>query len=105
MPEDAPLIIAGDFNDWRRKGDRILTDKLGVYEVFEEVKGRPARTFPSVLPMFRLDRIYARELDVTDARRSLRLSFGSPVRPRRAGGHVHGAAPAPLTGGCAVART
>jgi endonuclease/exonuclease/phosphatase family metal-dependent hydrolase len=67
VPMDAPLIIAGDFNDWRRKGDRILTDELGVYEVFEEVRGRPARTFPSVMPMFRLDRIYARKLDVTDA--------------------------------------
>ena len=62
------MIIAGDFNDWRRKADRTLTDELGVVEVFEEVKGRPARTFPSVLPMFRLDRIYARGLDVVDAR-------------------------------------
>jgi endonuclease/exonuclease/phosphatase family metal-dependent hydrolase len=68
VPKDAPLIIAGDFNDWRRKGDRTLTDALGVYEVFEEVKGRPARTFPSVLPMFRLDRIYARGLETIDAR-------------------------------------
>ena len=62
------MIIAGDFNDWRRKADRALTDALGVVEVFEEFKGRPARTFPSVLPMFRLDRIYARGLDVVDAR-------------------------------------
>src|SRR4029450_12514583 len=46
VPRDAPMVIAGDFNDWRRKGDRTLTDLLGVYEVFEEVKGRPARTFP-----------------------------------------------------------
>jgi len=36
--------------------------------VFEEVRGRPARTFPSVLPVFRLDRIYARGLDVVDVR-------------------------------------
>ncbi len=62
------MVIAGDFNDWRRKGDRALTDMLGVYEVFEEVKGRPARTFPSVMPVFRLDRIYARGLEVVDAR-------------------------------------
>ena len=68
VPRDAPMIIAGDFNDWRRKADRALTDALGVVEVFEEFKGRPARTFPSVLPMFRLDRIYARGLDVVDAR-------------------------------------
>jgi len=68
VPRTAPLIIAGDFNDWRRKANRTLRDTLGVVEVFEEVKGRPARTFPSVLPMFRLDRIYARGLRVQDAR-------------------------------------
>ena len=68
VPRTAPLIIAGDFNDWRRKGNRLLCETLGVVEVFEEVKGRPARTFPSVMPMFRLDRIYARGLKVHDAR-------------------------------------
>jgi len=39
-----------------------------VVEVFEQVTGRPARTFPSVMPVFRLDRIYARGLAVRDAR-------------------------------------
>jgi endonuclease/exonuclease/phosphatase family metal-dependent hydrolase len=68
VPKDAPMIIAGDFNDWRRKADRTLCDALGVVEVFEAVKGRPARTFPAVMPVFRLDRIYARGLDVVDAR-------------------------------------
>jgi endonuclease/exonuclease/phosphatase family metal-dependent hydrolase len=68
VPGTAPLIIAGDFNDWRRKGDRTLTEELLLSEVFEEVKGRPARTFPSVLPVFRLDRIYVRGLNVVDAR-------------------------------------
>jgi endonuclease/exonuclease/phosphatase family metal-dependent hydrolase len=46
----------------------MLTGELGVDEVFEAVKGRPARTFPSVLPVFRLDRIYARGLRIVDAR-------------------------------------
>ena len=68
VPIDAPLIIAGDFNDWRHKANRQLIEELGVVEVFEAVRGRPARTFPSVLPVFRLDRIYARGLDVVDAR-------------------------------------
>jgi endonuclease/exonuclease/phosphatase family metal-dependent hydrolase len=67
VPDTAPLIIAGDFNDWRSKGDRTLTDALGCVEVFEHVTGRPARTFPSLLPVFRLDRIYARGLVVVDA--------------------------------------
>jgi len=68
VPEDAPLIIAGDFNDWRRKADRTLVDQLGVVDVFRAVTGRAARTYPSVLPVFHLDRIYARGLNVTDAR-------------------------------------
>jgi len=67
VPRDSPLVIAGDFNDWRHKANRMLVDELGVDEVFESVKGRPARTFPSVLPMFRLDRIYARGLAIVDA--------------------------------------
>jgi endonuclease/exonuclease/phosphatase family metal-dependent hydrolase len=67
VPREAPLVIAGDFNDWRSKGDRALTEALGLVEVFGEVLGRPARTFPSMLPMFRLDRIYARGLRVVDA--------------------------------------
>jgi endonuclease/exonuclease/phosphatase family metal-dependent hydrolase len=68
VPRDAPLVIAGDFNDWRSKGDRALTEALDLVEVFGEVSGRPARTFPSMLPVFRLDRIYARGLSVVDAR-------------------------------------
>jgi endonuclease/exonuclease/phosphatase family metal-dependent hydrolase len=67
VPKDAPLIIAGDFNDWRHKANRLLVDTIGVEEVFESFKGRPARTFPSVMPVFRLDRIYARGLRVVDA--------------------------------------
>jgi endonuclease/exonuclease/phosphatase family metal-dependent hydrolase len=37
---------------------------LGVTEVFEAARGRPARTFPAVLPVFRLDRIYSRGLTI-----------------------------------------
>jgi len=67
VPMDAPLLIAGDFNDWRHKGNRLLIDELGVVEAFEVVRGRPARTFPSVMPVFRLDRIYVRGLSIVDA--------------------------------------
>ena len=68
VPKDAALIIAGDFNDWRHKANRALVEQLDVKEVFESDRGRTARTFPSVLPMFRLDRIYARGLTVVDTR-------------------------------------
>ena len=64
VPMHAPLIIAGDLNDWRRKADRTIQKELGVVEVFQEARGRPARTFPAVMPVFRLDRIYSRALSV-----------------------------------------
>ena len=35
VPPDAPLIIAGDFNDWRHRLGRRLIESLGVSEVFE----------------------------------------------------------------------
>jgi endonuclease/exonuclease/phosphatase family metal-dependent hydrolase len=67
VPNNAPLIIAGDFNDWRVRADRVLADGLHLKEVFESSKGRPARSFPSLLPMFRLDRIYVRGFHVQHA--------------------------------------
>lgn len=67
VPMDAPLVIAGDFNDWRHKANRALVEQLEVVEVFQAVTGRPARTFPSVMPLFQLDRIYARGLEVVEA--------------------------------------
>jgi endonuclease/exonuclease/phosphatase family metal-dependent hydrolase len=67
VPMNAPLVIAGDFTDWRHKANRQLIEALGVVEVFQAVRGRSARTFPSVLPVFRLDRIYARGLSIVDA--------------------------------------
>ena len=56
----APLIIAGDFNDWRNRAGDQLAASLGMTEVFSHPTGRPVRSFPAALPMFRLDRIYVR---------------------------------------------
>jgi endonuclease/exonuclease/phosphatase family metal-dependent hydrolase len=64
VPQDAPLIIAGDFNDWRVNAGRIFADGLHLKEAFEQKEGRPARSFPSVFPLFRLDRIYVRGFHV-----------------------------------------
>lgn len=69
VPADAPLIIAGDFNDWRCRIDHRLRNKLGVQEAFREVRGKPARTFPATLPMFQMDRIYYRNLRLLDVHR------------------------------------
>ncbi|MBC7413601.1 MAG: endonuclease/exonuclease/phosphatase family protein [Herminiimonas sp.] len=84
-PPDAPVIIAGDFNDWGNRLSPILRSALDVCEVFDEraqrlsvsamlrkLSGRgsviqPARTFPAALPMLRLDRIYVRGFTVESA--------------------------------------
>ncbi|MER2540002.1 MAG: endonuclease/exonuclease/phosphatase family protein [Azonexus sp.] len=61
---DAPLIIAGDFNDWRNHAGDQLAKSLGLREVFSNNRGVPVRSFPAALPMFRLDRVYVRGFDV-----------------------------------------
>lgn len=67
-----PLVVAGDFNDWRAPHSGIsdmLYDKLGLIEVFENLHGEPARTFPWFLPLLSLDRIYIRGLKIKAAER------------------------------------
>lgn len=55
---DAPLIVAGDFNDW---GER-LHDALAALGLRSAAQRVP--TFPSRWPLLPLDRIYARGLTV-----------------------------------------
>ena len=66
VPDDEPLIIAGDFNDWRARAENHLRQDLGVKEVFKNTHGVHAKTFPSWLPMLSMDRIYFRGLKVID---------------------------------------
>ncbi|MDR0588042.1 MAG: endonuclease/exonuclease/phosphatase family protein [Burkholderiales bacterium] len=68
IPDDEPLLIAGDFNDWNKKGHAWLSEHLSAMDAFEGMNGAPARTFPSFLPILPLDRIYVRGLRVCDAR-------------------------------------
>lgn len=84
-PADAPLLIAGDFNDWTNALSETLRHRLGVTEVFDDrlpssrfggylrrLSGRgrrkaPARTFPAAMPVLQLDRIYVRGFSVLSA--------------------------------------
>ncbi|MEZ0232738.1 MAG: endonuclease/exonuclease/phosphatase family protein [Methylophilaceae bacterium] len=61
---DAPLIIAGDFNDWGMSAGRFFAETLHLREVFEHSHGKPAQSFPSWLPVLRLDRIYTRGFNI-----------------------------------------
>jgi endonuclease/exonuclease/phosphatase family metal-dependent hydrolase len=67
IPDKQPLILAGDFNDWRaRIRDRTLRS-LGLSDVYVAKAGGLARTFPSFLPVLPLDRIYVRGAEALEA--------------------------------------
>jgi endonuclease/exonuclease/phosphatase family metal-dependent hydrolase len=67
VPEGAPVILAGDFNDWRKRASLPL-ERAGFAEVFETLHGKCALTFPSQMPVLPLDRIYVRNLKPRSAR-------------------------------------
>lgn len=67
VPAEAPLIIAGDFNDWSQRAGRIFAARLQLNEVFEHHAGKSARSFPAWLPLLKLDRIYVRGFKVQHA--------------------------------------
>jgi len=63
IPPGAPLVVAGDFNDWRALAHPALR-AAGLREAFEEGGGRLALTFPAPMPVLPLDRIYLRDVAV-----------------------------------------
>ncbi|MFA5678334.1 MAG: endonuclease/exonuclease/phosphatase family protein [Pseudomonas sp.] len=67
LPADDPVIVAGDFNDWRQQAGAQLL-RCGLHEAFEQAYGAPAKSFPARWPLLRLDRIYARNLTTHDPR-------------------------------------
>lgn len=67
IPQDAPLILGGDFNDWRGSATPILGKRLGLFEAFWIQEGQHARTFPAAFPILKLDRIYTRKLTIEKA--------------------------------------
>jgi endonuclease/exonuclease/phosphatase family metal-dependent hydrolase len=60
LPAGAPVVVAGDFNDWRLRASAVLARSAGLEEAFERAHGAVARSYPSLWPALRLDRIYAR---------------------------------------------
>lgn len=62
VPHDAPLIVAGDFNDWQGQAGRLFLNQLHLHEVYQQTHGHYARTFPAWMPFLQMDRIYYRGL-------------------------------------------
>jgi endonuclease/exonuclease/phosphatase family metal-dependent hydrolase len=57
IPAHAPVLVAGDFNDWGTGLGRRMA-KAG----FGEWREQPTPTYPSRLPLNQLDHVYARGL-------------------------------------------
>ncbi len=64
VPDNAPLVVAGDFNDWRKRAHDYLWKEVGLREIFVTAYGEAAKTFPAIFPMLSLDRIYVRNCSV-----------------------------------------
>jgi endonuclease/exonuclease/phosphatase family metal-dependent hydrolase len=69
VPDNQPLIVAGDFNDWRGSIARQFYQHLHLKEVFQTLHGTHARTFPCWMPLLPMDRIYYRGLHALQCER------------------------------------
>ncbi|MGE0527319.1 MAG: endonuclease/exonuclease/phosphatase family protein [Bdellovibrionales bacterium] len=76
VPRSCPLIVAGDFNDWKQKFSDPMADELGLRESGVEFTGQHAHTFPSWRPFLALDRVYFRSFRVL----SYHVLYGLPWR-------------------------
>ncbi len=65
--KNAPMIFAGDFNDWNQTICQKLENRLNLKDAHKSQHGQLAKTFPSIKPVLCLDRIYLRNLKVTYA--------------------------------------
>lgn len=74
IPEKDSVLVAGDFNDWTKKSKKYFVKGIGLREVFFEQYGSYARTFPSWMPILKLDRIYQRGFKV----RECQIHEGAP---------------------------
>jgi endonuclease/exonuclease/phosphatase family metal-dependent hydrolase len=63
VPAEAPLFVAGDFNDWWLRANRPL-HSCGLKEAFVQARGHLARSFPVRWPLLKLDRIYFRNAHI-----------------------------------------
>jgi len=60
VPRNAPLVVAGDFNDWGERLDEPIR-AIGLARASISSGAAPHRpTFPSRVPVFALDRVYVR---------------------------------------------
>ncbi len=67
IPHDAPLLVAGDFNDWGKASASALKHhQLQAFKA-NPITAKRLHTFPARLPFVQFDYVYARHLTPTHA--------------------------------------
>jgi len=67
VPDTEPVIVAGDFNEWRKNRKDELETRLLMKDAGLQLYGHKLRTFPALMPALPLDRIYLRGFKVLKA--------------------------------------
>ena len=62
LPAQARVVVAGDFNDWRRRAHDVLKHGAGLQEVFVQAHGKAALTFPGAM-LFNRSAVYSLLVD------------------------------------------
>mgnify|MGYP006193858921 FL=1 len=67
IPKNAPLLVAGDFNDWGTTCEAVLkSEQLNAFKT-NPVTAKKLRTYPARLPLVQFDYVFARHLSATHA--------------------------------------
>ncbi|MBC99504.1 MAG: hypothetical protein CME63_17300 [Halobacteriovoraceae bacterium] len=66
LHQNHAVILAGDFNDWRKKAVGHIEENILLKEVFTQTQRYP-NSFPSFLPGLSLDRIFYKNLKLIEA--------------------------------------
>ena len=69
IPLSEPLILAGNFNDWRLSCHHYLQQTLQLEEAHLRTERALARTYPAHLPLLKMDRIYQRGFQVKQSKK------------------------------------
>ncbi len=64
IPAQEPLVLAGDFNDWRGTFHRLITTRTNLVEAHAQSRQKLGKSFPAWFPLLSMDRIYQRGFEI-----------------------------------------
>lgn len=62
-----PIILAGDFNDWNQQASKNLLSINDLHDAHKSIHGSYGKTFPAIMPMIKLDRIYTKGFKINSS--------------------------------------